>query len=318
MSVLNALQSLVNEAVESGVMTDMTVATSGGAARLLPEGYAFGRLIEYVEVGAQPQTFNGKPKAPAPEMRLGFALWGQGYQEEDGSPAIVRPWDMAIGTNEKSKAFLLFKKLNYKGTAKSFAQLLGEAFLVKIIHTKPKKAGDPVRSVIDLAGFLPPFDPVTKQPYTIPAAADDLYKLFLWERPTKECWDSLFIDGVSDAGKSRNFIQNKCLSAKNFPGSPLEAMLLALGMPTLATDAEDEGAMPDEEHEAPVAAIPAAPAGAIPAVPSTPAVDTPPFVPDAPKVAVPSTPAITATPNVPNVPNLPNIPNIPNLPNIPA
>ena len=36
MSVLNTLQGLVNEAVESGVMTDMTVATSGGAARLLP------------------------------------------------------------------------------------------------------------------------------------------------------------------------------------------------------------------------------------------------------------------------------------------
>ena len=51
MSVLNTLQTLVAEAVESGLMKDMTEATKGGA-RLLPEGYAFGRLVEYIELGA--------------------------------------------------------------------------------------------------------------------------------------------------------------------------------------------------------------------------------------------------------------------------
>lgn len=332
MSVLNTLQTLVAEAVESGLMKDMTEATKGGA-RLLPEGYAFGRLVEYIELGAQPQEFNGVAKAPAPEARLAFALWGEGYQEDDGSPYVLRMWDMALGTNEKSKAFKLFKKLNYKGTAKSFAQLLNEAFLIKIMHTKPKKAGDAPRSVIDLEGFLPPFDPVTKQPYAIPAASDELFKLFLWERPTKECWDSLYIDGTNETtGKSKNFIQNKCLSAKNFPGSPLEAMLMGLGMPTLAADCDNPDADSHEEptgtqaQEATPAAVPAIPA-ATPAVPTAPVDDAPPFTPDAPAApvvpttpaaqVVPAAPVVPATPVVPTVPVVPVVPNIPAVPTLP-
>lgn len=321
MSVLNTLQTLVAEAVESGLMKDMTEATKGGA-RLLPEGYAFGRLVEYIELGAQPQEFNGVAKAPAPEARLAFALWGEGYQEDDGSPYVLRMWDMALGTNEKSKAFKLFKKLNYKGTAKSFAQLLNEAFLIKIMHTKPKKAGDAPKSVIDLEGFLPPFDPVTRQPYAIPAASDELFKLFLWERPTKECWDSLYIDGTNETtGKSKNFIQNKCLSAKNFPGSPLEAMLMGLGMPTLAADCDnpDTDAPADEPaQEATPAAVPAIPA-ATPAVPTAPADDAPPFTPDAPVApVVPATPAAPVVPAAPAAPAVPTVPVVPVVPNIPA
>lgn len=321
MSILNTLQTLVAEAVESGLMKDMTVATSGGS-RLLPAGYAFGRLVEYIELGVQPQTYDGAPKPPAPEMRLAFALWGEGYQEEDGSPYIIRPWDMALGTNEKSKSFKLFKKLNYKGTAKSFAQLLNEAYLIKIVHTTPKKVGDAPKSVIDLDGFLPPFDPVTKQPYAIPAATDGLFKLFLWERPTKECWDSLFIDGVNEkTKKSKNFIQNKCLSAKNFPGSPLEAMLMGLGMPTLAADCDnpDVDAPADEPaQEATTAAVPAIPAATL-AVPTAPADDAPPFTPDAPVApVVPATPAVPAAPVVPAAPAVPTVPVVPVVQNIPA
>lgn len=330
MSVLNTLQTLVAEAVESGLMKDMTVATRGGG-RLLPEGYAFGRLVEYIELGAQPQEFNGVAKAPAPEVRLAFALWGEGYQEGDGSPYIQRVWDMALGTNEKSKSFKLFKKLNYKGTAKCFAQILSEAFLIKIVHTKPKKAGDAPKSVIDLEGFLPPFDPVTKQPYVIPAAPDELFKLFLWERPNKACWDSLYIDGTNETtGKSKNFIQNKCLSAKNFPGSPLETMLMGLGMPTLAADCDnpDADAPADEPaQEAPSAAVPAIPAVPV-GVPTAPADDAPPFTPDAPVApvvpAVPATPAVPvapvvpATPVVPTVPVVPVVPTVPNIPVVPT
>lgn len=319
MSVLNTLQTLVAEAVESGLMKDMTEATKG--ARLLPEGYAFGRLVEYIELGAQPQEFNGVAKAPAPEARLAFALWGEGYQEEDGSPYVLRMWDMALGTSEKSKAYKLFKKLNYKGTAKSFAQLLNEAFLIKVMHTKPKKAGDAPKSVIDLEGFLPPFDPVTKQPYAIPAASDELFKLFLWERPTKECWDSLYIDGTNETtGKSKNFIQNKCLSAKNFPGSPLEAMLMGLGMPTLAADCDNPDAdVPAEEpaQEATPAAVPVIPA-ATPAVPTAPADDAPPFTPDAPVApVVPATPAAPVAPAAPVVPATPVVPFVPTVPVVP-
>ena len=60
----------------ASVAPDMNEAVKGGSGRLLPEGYALGRLVEYVEFGRQPQTFNGRAKEPALEFQLGFALWG--------------------------------------------------------------------------------------------------------------------------------------------------------------------------------------------------------------------------------------------------
>jgi hypothetical protein len=276
---LQAMQALANEeALESGI--DMNEAVKGGGGgRLLPEGYAFGRLVEYIEFGNQPQEFNGKAKDPALEFTLGFALWGQGYQNEDGTPYIIRTYNTALSRNEKSRAFKLFKALNWKGTAKSYAQLLGETFLVKIAH-KGKSKAEPtvVVSRIDLDGFLPPLDPVTKAPYPIPEAADDLYRMFLWNRPNKESWDSLYIEGAYDDGKSKNRIQEQILAAMDFQGSPLQQLLMASGVSTLPV----------------AAALPAAPAVAAPA----PAAAAPAAVPTAPvAMAVPTVP-VAATPAI--------------------
>lgn len=211
-------------AAQSG--PDMNEATKGGGGgRLLPAGYAFGRLVEYVEFGMQPQEFNGQAKQPALEVQVGFALWGEGYQEEDGSPYVIRPYSFAISRNEKARAFKLFRALNWKGTATHFAQLIGEAFLVKIVHVPKSKADKTLVSRVDLEGFLPPLDPVTKAPYPIPEAADELYRLFLWEHPTIEGWDSLFIEGTRDDGTSKNFVQERVLGAVDYEGSPLQQLL---------------------------------------------------------------------------------------------
>ena len=319
-----ALAAMAQQAAEAGVLKDMSVATAGGY-NLLPEGNALARLVEYVELGSHNQVFKGTSKGSQPEMRLGFALYGKGYQNEDGTPAIIRTYDTVMGTNEKSKAFKLFKKMNYTGQKKSFAQMLGDAFILKVAHTKPAKAGDSPRHFIDFDGMLPPFDPVTATPYPVPMPDDSFFKLFLWAQPNKQCWDSLFIDGVFEdgerKGKSKNYIQNKILSSTNFKGSALEAMLLSLNLPTLVVDAAtDEVDHEAEQGAAP--AIPAAPvAGSIPTAPVVaevpvvapvaqtpvaPVADVPPFVPDVPVVApavaaVPSTPAIPAVVAVPQV-----------------
>ena len=319
-----ALAAMAQQAAEAGVLKDMSVATAGGY-NLLPEGNALARLVEYVELGSHNQVFKGTSKGSQPEMRLGFALYGKGYQNEDGTPAIIRTFDTVMGTNEKSKAFKLFKKMNYTGQKKSFAQMLGDAFILKVAHTKPAKAGDSPRHFIDFDGMLPPFDPVTATPYPVPMPDDSFFKLFLWAQPNKQCWDSLFIDGVFEdgerKGKSKNYIQNKILSSTNFKGSALEAMLLSLNLPTLVVDAAtDEVDHEAEQGAAP--AIPAAPvAGSIPTAPVVaevpvvapvaqtpvaPVADVPPFVPDVPVVApavaaVPSTPAIPAVVAVPQV-----------------
>ena len=312
---LAALQALAAQDVaESGIDLNEAVK-GGGGGRLLPEGYAFGRLVEYIEFGNQPQEFQGQVKAPALEFTLGFALTGEGYQNDDGTPYVVRTYNTALSRNEKARAFKLFKALNWKGTAKSFAQLLGETFLVKIKQVPKSKTDPKIVSRIDLDGFLPPLDPVTRQPYPVAEAPDDMYRLFLWSRPTKEAWDSLYIEGEYE-GKSKNRIQEQILAALDFQGSPLQQLLMASGVTALPT------AAPAVPVEAPVAAAPAAvaptPAPAVPvapaAVPVAPlavpaAVATPAPVAVAPAVAPVGVPApvLSAAP-IPAVPSSPVLP----------
>lgn len=316
---LAALQALAAQDVaESGIDLNEAVK-GGGGGRLLPEGYAFGRLVEYIEFGNQPQEFQGQAKDPALEFTLGFALTGQGYQNDDGTPYIVRTYNTALSRNEKSRAFKMFKALNWKGTAKSFAQLLGDTFLVKIKQVPKSKTDPKIVSRIDLDGFLPPLDPVTRQPYPIAEAPDDMYRLFLWSRPTKEAWDSLYIEGEYE-GKSKNRIQEQILAALDFQGSPLQQLLMASGVTALPT------AAPATPVAAPVAAAPVAVAPThAPVAPAAPA--APAAVPAAP-LAVPAavaTPAPVAVAPAPakvgvQVPAMPvaAIPSVPSSPVLPA
>ena len=330
---LAALQALAAQDVaESGIDLNEAVK-GGGGGRLLPEGYAFGRLVEYIEFGNQPQEFQGQTKAPALEFTLGFALTGEGYQNDDGTPYVVRTYNTALSRNEKARAFKLFKALNWKGTAKSFAQLLGETFLVKIKQVPKSKTDPKIVSRIDLDGFLPPLDPVTRQPYPIPEAPDDMYRLFLWSRPTKEAWDSLYIEGEYD-GKSKNRIQEQILAALDFQGSPLQQLLMLSGVTALPT------AAPATPVAAPVAAAPVAvaptPAPAAVAAPVAPAAvpDAPLAVPAAaspavasvavPSVSVPTPAPVAVAPapapvgvQVPATPAAP-IPAVPSSPVLPA
>lgn len=288
---LAAMLALADEEVQAtGV--DMNEATKGGGgARLLPEGYAFGRLVEYVEFGMQPQEYQGQAKDPALEFSLGFALWGEGYQNDDGSPYIVRTFSMAMSQNEKSRSFKLFRALNWKGSKKHFAQILSEPFLVKIKHVAKSKTDATVVSRIDLDGFLPPLDPVSKQPYPIPEAPAELYRLFLWNRPTKEAWDALFIEGEYE-GKSKNRIQEIILGALDFQGSPLQ-LLLAGAVPALPT--------------APAAPTAPVAAPAVPMVPQAPAVPVQ-AVPEAPVAPAPAVPKAAPKPKVAKAPVAPAVP----------
>ena len=315
---LAALQALAAQDVaESGIDLNEAVK-GGGGGRLLPEGYAFGRLVEYIEFGNQPQEFQGQAKAPALEFTLGFALTGQGYQNDDGTPYIVRTYNTALSRNEKSRAFKMFKALNWKGTAKSFAQLLGETFLVKIKQVPKSKTDPKIVSRIDLDGFLPPLDPVTRQPYPVAEAPDDMYRLFLWSRPTKEAWDSLYIEGEYE-GKSKNRIQEQILAALDFQGSPLQQLLMqscVTALPTAATavpvaapvEAAQVAVAPTPAPVAPAApAAPAAAPAAPLAVPAAVATPAPVAVAPAPApvgVQVPAMP-VAAIPAVPSSPVLP-------------
>lgn len=323
MSTLAELRALADaDVAESGVDLNEAVK-GGGGGRLLPAGYAFGRLVEYVEFGNQPQEYQGQAKDPALEFVVGFALWGQGYQNEDGTPYIVRTYNTALSRNEKSRAFKLFKALNWKGSAKGYAQLLGETFLVKIKHCAKSQADPTIVSRLDLDGFLPPLDPVTRQPYAIPEAADAMYRMFLWNHPTKAAWDSLFIDGQYD-GKSKNRIQEAILGAVDFQGSMLQNLLMENGVTTLPAAAPaslpalpSAPAVPTTPASAPAAlAVPSVPVAAVTLPPVTASVaPAVPAVPAAPAVEVPAVAAPLAVPAAlapaivaPTAPALPVVP----------
>ena len=276
---------------ETGI--DQNIATQGGGGgRLLPEGYAMARLVQYIELGEQAQAaFKGKDKAPVLEYILGFALYGEGYQNDDGTPYLKRTFSIRSYGNDKAGSFKLFKKLNYEGTAKHFAQLVGKAFLVAIKHVPKKKDGVVVPGEfydnIDEDNILAPFDPVTKAAYPIPEARVEDLLLFLFQKPTQAAWDKMHIAGENDAGKSKNWLQEKILKATNFSGSGLEHLFCGVVMPSLQAQG--------------VPAIPAIPtvAGAATTAPAAPAMPASPKVPTVP--SVPSVPAMPALPALPSV-----------------
>ena len=306
---LEALLALANQAAETG--ENMTEAVKGGGgARLLPEGYCLATLVEYIEYGQQPQEFGGVAKDPQLEFQLGFALHTPGFCNEDGTPYIFRPYAQGLSRNEKANAFLTFRAMNWKGTKTHYAQLLNDAFLLKFSHKQPNAqqaaAGGKVKSVVDLKATLPPMDALSKMPYPVPTVDSALFKLFLWQYPQIETWASFFQEGKYDDGNSKNVVQDKMLSALDFEGSALQALLIEKQVPYVK---------PTPKAASPKPAAPAAPAGpgpaappnmgavAMPAVPATPAaipaVAPVPVVPAAAPPfdgGTPAVPAVAATP----------------------
>lgn len=333
---LEQIQQMAAQAAMTG--PDMTeVVKGGGGARMLPEGYAFARLVEYIEFGQQPQEFNGQPKDPAMEVQLGFALTGAAivpdpefpddpskatrvpYNNDDGSPYIMRLFPMAMSRNEKARAFLLFKLLNWKNQYKHFGQMIGEAFLAKVVTYVPKDKTKKPSSTLDLKSFLPPLDPMSRQPYPIDPVRNEDLRVFFWDYPTIQGWDALKIDGTSEDGKSKNFIQDKIIAALDFSGSALEALLISGG--------KFQPPAKQVQSAAPAMAAPAMPATptapvTAPAAPAANPPFNPPHEPTAPAVqatvaVTPVVPAVVTAPAVQAAPAMPSMPVMPAMPVMP-
>jgi hypothetical protein len=320
-TILEQIAALAAQAAQTGI--NMTEAVKGGGgARTLPTGYAFARLVEYVEYGTQPQTMQGQPKPPSKEFTLGFALTGFApnpdptqpalpYANDDGTPYILRTFSIKESANDKAGAYLLFKSMNWKGDKTHFAQLLTDGFLVRIEQYTSKTPGSKPRSIINLKDIRPPVqsNPVTGQTeaYPIAPAREQDLKLFLWDYPTEAAWETFKIDGLNDDGSSKNFIQDKMLGALDFSGSSLEAMLVGSGKP-FTRPAPKAVAPAAPQPAAPPAQMPAAVMPAAPTMPTVPAMHVPasPPFPTPHQPVSPATAAVLATPvvtaSVPAVP----------------
>lgn len=297
-SILQQMQAQANQSAE--VAANMTEETKGGG-RLLPAGVSLAYLVEVVEFGEQPQEYDGKPKAPAREFRLGFQLLNPAFANDDGSCPVINTFDTAETRNTKSRAFKLFKTMNWRGNHSRFAQMIGELFILKVIHVKNKQGQ--IKARIDLDALQPPIDPTTGGTYAAPADRpldEKLLRMFLWDVPTVEGWNSLHIEGTFDDGRSKNFLQEKCLSALDFEGSALQSMLLVNNIAYQIPVQKDktEAAVPD-------AATPGTPQEAAEAAPASAAVatSTPAATPALQPAAVP-----VATIPVAEVPFEPDLP----------
>jgi hypothetical protein len=276
------------------------------------EGQTGMRFIEYIELGFQPQKpYQGKAKVPALETLCTFELLGPKYVREidvDGgkktiSDAITER--VTVKLSDKANFRKLFNKMGYgRPDYAHIAQFLGQDYRGYVSHSPATNdKGEKIKQYANLRdpegaiGIGAPFvlipvmddngEPTgetTKRALKVRESLRPM-RIFLFDNPTKETWDSLFIDGFSDVkdekgnvtGKrSKNWIQEKIMASTKFKGSSLEAMLHDLGGLSIDPEAhpaeQDEGQSDDEHDTAPPAGKATPPAAATKPKASTPAV----------------------------------------------
>lgn len=282
--------ALANEAAATG--PDQTVATKGGGEGYTPPaaGPCMARLVGYIETGVHERSVGaGKPKVQKPQVQLIFELFGPKHPPREINDVLepVRLKEDFNASpnygplNEKSGLYKLFKRMNYEGKAKHMSQLLGQAFLVTVVHTK--KGDGPEAKVFaglrDVDGgyqVSPPrqliMDPVSGEAKENVLSCDPArspLRLFLWNAAPDiigKLWDTLFIDGeypertndkgeVTAPARSKNVFQNTIKDALNFKGSPIFDYLQTKGV---ALNLGAAGNAADGAAEATVSAPPAA------------------------------------------------------------
>ncbi len=239
-------------AAKAAALADHTETKAGGDFEYTPPqaGLTVARFISYVELGKQKQKpYQGKPKADAEEARLTFELLHPKFnikeiEVEGGTKKIADQisFNVSIKLGEKASFKKLFNTMaRGRAEIKHMAQMLGEPFKVVVVHNEVGE-GDKKKVFANLRnpdGSWTMTEAVnedalagTRTPINVPPALSPL-RIFLWDIPQKEGWDSLYIEGTrevtNDKGEkkevSKNWLQEKILSATNYPGSALEALL---------------------------------------------------------------------------------------------
>lgn len=260
------LQALVSKAVETNDQSIVKVSTEFAPP---PAGVTVARFVEYIELGVHPQKpFKGVAKADIAKVRLAFDLLAPKNirtVQIDGVETKIcdRQYvDLTMSQSDKSNFMKYFRAMTYgRQDIKHFAQMLGEAFVVTVSHNVSEKAGvKKIYTNLHADGTVNITAPYSVDPLTdertdvkVPAPMSPI-KLFLFDNPTKETWDSLFIDGTrtkkaadgTETQVSKNWLQLSICQATNFSGSALEQMLQGAGaLPSLMMAAD----VPDEEEE---------------------------------------------------------------------
>lgn len=158
--------------------------------------------------------------------------------------------ELTESQSDKSGFYKLFKAMQYgREEITHFAEMLGDAYKLEVVHNTTNKGKQNEATYANVftkergwlvsSPFMESTDPDTLEitrtdmSSKVPAAISPI-RLFLFDLPTQGSWDSLFIDGTRtvkgkdgapDTEESKNWLQEKIMSAVNYGGSALEQML---------------------------------------------------------------------------------------------
>jgi len=243
---------------------DLTKPNAGGGDFEPPqEGPTRLRLVSYIETGVHTtkSAFGEKRK---PRAELSFELSGPKHEPKKLDDGTLIPFRVnvktIVGTHVKNGYIQLFNMMNTDGAAKNFVDMVLEyAWRGVVSHYKYKgrDGKDRVLAQLKDKGAFQIFDTTFSDPETgdtrkvsVPPAISTP-RVFLWDYPDLDQWDSIKIEGVRDDGTSKNYIQEKIKSAENFVGSPIYNLLIEAGradetVPAGKVEAEDDDAEGDE------------------------------------------------------------------------
>jgi len=268
-------------------LEDQSVVQEGGFDfEIAPAGLTPARFCGYVDLGKRKQRpYQGKDKPDADEVRLYFELNGPKHVREVEVDGVMQKFTNMISVkvtkkqSDKASFFKLFNKMTYgRDSIKHMTNMLGEGFLIKVVHNEVEKDGKKTvyANMRDTDGTWTISAPSIEDPMSgdttavpVPEMTQQA-RMLLWNSPTAEQWASIFIDGTRtvkdekglETEISKNWLQEDIVqNALNFEGSALQALIG--GVDDLNLD------LTPDEPEAPVA----------PEEPKTPA----PKEPDAPK-----------------------------------
>lgn len=242
---------LLEQAQATSEVMDHT-KTSEGGPRLPVEGKSLARLVGVIELGTQPQEYQGEPTPPCREVQLVFEVGGKKNIDEfevDGKKIkrgrILRPYTMTMKTSPRATFKKIFDQLDYGRGYKTIFQFLDDVYYLQISHAKTG-AGKEYAKIDSI--MSPLVDEVDEDGEVVGqiSRADSMppssygLQMFSVDSPSLDQWNSIKIDGTytrktkDEDGKeveeevSKNFYQDAIMNSLDWEGSAMQALLLDL------------------------------------------------------------------------------------------
>lgn len=265
----DTLQNSLYDDIEDG--EDLNNPSAGGFTRENPEaGIALLRLQSYIEVGmVQPSNKTWKPSI---DCIFTFELLHPKHMiEPEGKPAFPMTYTMHVPKSNTvgSRYIKLFNAMNHETLKdgsprhKNFNTMIGRTPFLGTLTERIVGEGKEQKKYINLTDKdgawkigVPEYeaDPIGKPGVVTLVPVPEMHqpgKVFLWEQDgwtdeqIKFAWDTLFIEGENDKGKSKNWIQDLISSPKNLDWENSRTrQIVEAGVLDLPADLNDAGNNP--------------------------------------------------------------------------